>query len=62
MRGFNSLSAVGECSKSVYAHSPTALNDLAHKEKAHSEIKRIRRRRAVKLCVYGEDAEFHELH
>ncbi len=42
--------------------SPTALNDLAHYEKAHSDIKRIRRRRIVKLCAYGEDAEFHELH
>jgi hypothetical protein len=31
MRGFNSLSDVGECAKSVYAqiaHSPTALNDF----------------------------------
>ncbi len=62
MQGFNFLSAVGECAKSVYAHSHTALNDLAHKEKAHSEIKHIRRRHTVKLCAYGEDAEFHELH
>jgi hypothetical protein len=62
MRGFNSLSAVGECAKSVYAHSPTVLNDLAHKEKAHSEIKRIRRRLTVNLCAYGEDTEFPELY
>jgi hypothetical protein len=26
MRGFNSLSAVGECAKSLYAHSPIVLS------------------------------------
>ena len=26
MQGFNSLSTVGECAKSLYAHSPKALS------------------------------------
>jgi hypothetical protein len=28
MRGFTSLSVVGECAKRVSAHSPTALSEL----------------------------------
>ena len=44
MRGFNSLSAVGECAKSLYAHSPIAL----------SLIPRHRRVRIVSLRAFGE--------
>jgi hypothetical protein len=30
MQGINSLSAVGKCAKSLYAHSPTALSLILH--------------------------------
>ncbi len=44
MRGFNSLSAVEECAKSLYAHSPIAL----------SLIPRHRRVCIVSLSAFGE--------
>jgi hypothetical protein len=44
MQGFNSLSAVGECAKSLYAHSPIAL----------SLIPRHMRERIVSLRAFGE--------
>jgi hypothetical protein len=44
MRGFNSLSAVGECAKSLIEHSPIAC----------SLIPRRRRVRIVSLRAFGE--------
>jgi hypothetical protein len=50
MRGFNSLSTVGESAKSLYAHSPIAL----------SLILRHRRVRIVSLHAFRE--YFSEVH
>ncbi len=50
MRGFNSLSAVGECAKSLLAHSPIAC----------SLIPRRRRVRIVSFRAFGE--YFSEVH
>jgi hypothetical protein len=45
MRGFNSLSTIGECAKSLYMHSPIALGLIPHR----------RRVRIVSLCASHSD-------
>ncbi len=60
MRGLNSLSAVGECAKSLNAHSPIALSliligEYAYFPYVHSENSLVKLMKKGR-CVFSEGA------